>query len=153
MTRNPLAFALAAALAAASLACQSGSSTPSAPTGASNLADWWTTGPGGSSLKATPPVAQSPKDNVTVDSLTPTLVVTGGGTKFTPGTVQYRFRVMDNTGALSTDSGLTNAAAWTLPAALTPTTALHVDRAAGIPGSHRPLVDRGRFHDTGRARQ
>ena len=57
------------------------------------------------SLKASAPVAQSPI-NVTTSSLTPTLVVTGGGMTYSTAPVQYRFRIIDDTGTIAVDSGL-----------------------------------------------
>jgi hypothetical protein len=122
--RNVLGVAVLTAAIACLPACQSASSTsstPVAPSAASTTLNDAAGGIGGSSLKATAPVAQSPANNSTTSSLTPTLVVSGGGLTYVSGTVQYRFRVMDTVGTIAADSGLVSSATWTPPAPLTPT--------------------------------
>jgi len=122
MSRTGVGIAALALLLASSLACRSSSTaaTPAAPSASASLNDT-VGGAGGSSLKAAAPVAQSPVNNVTTASLTPTLVVTGGGLTYASGAVQYRFRVIDDAGAVAKDSGLMSSATWTIPAPLTPT--------------------------------
>lgn len=122
MNRHVLVLTLSAALAAASLGCQSPSAGPLAPSG--SLADAGNVlglGPGGSPLKATNPTPVSPANNAFVDTLNPTLFVTAAVLKYSSATLQYRFRVIDATGTIAADSGLVNAPAWPLPAPLTPT--------------------------------
>jgi hypothetical protein len=112
------------ALVASSLACGSTSSTPAtpvAPSVSSTGLNDAVGGAGGSSLKASAPVAQSP-NNVSTSTLTPTFVVTGGGLTFASGTVQYRIRVVDTVGTIAADSGLVSGGTWTPSAPLTPTT-------------------------------
>jgi hypothetical protein len=122
MNWNTLGVAVLAALVAPSLACQSTSSTPLTPTTSStSLNDTVGVGPGGTSLKGSAPVAQSPINNVTTSNLTPTLVVTGGGLTYSSAAVQYRFRIMDATGTIAADSGLGSSATWALSVPLTPT--------------------------------
>src|SRR6202030_2782016 len=77
--------------------------------------------PSPSSASLSAPVAQSPVNNVTTTSLTPTLVVSGGGLTTGTGAVQYRFRVVDSVGTISADSGLQGTTSWTPSAPLTPT--------------------------------
>lgn len=114
--------ALMAAMACAP-ACHSGSSTPAAPLApASASLNDAAGGIGGSSLKASAPVAQSPVNNVTTSSLTPSFVVSGGGLTYASGAVQYRFRVSDSAGTIAADSGLVSGNTWTPSAPLTPTT-------------------------------
>jgi hypothetical protein len=123
MYRTAAGIAVLAVLLASSLACRSSStsSTPTAPSvSAAGLNDA-AGGAGGSSLKATAPVAQSPANNVTTTTLTPTLVVTGGGLTYASGAVQYRFRIIDSAGTVASDSGLMSSASWTVPTPLTPT--------------------------------
>jgi len=98
--------ALLTALLASLPACSSTSALAPSPTSASLSA----------------PVAQSPINNVTTTSLTPTLVVTGGGLTTGSGATQYRFRVVDPVGTITADSGLLCGATWTPSAPLTPTT-------------------------------
>jgi hypothetical protein len=124
MDRTVCGVAVLTALIASSSACRSTSSTPAAPTapaissaGLNDAAG----GIGGSSLKASAPVAQSP-NNASTPNLTPTLVVTGGGLTYSSGAVQYRFRVVDALGTIAADSGLISSGTWTLSAPLTPTT-------------------------------
>jgi len=104
MDRNALGVAALAAVLAWLPACSSSALAPATPA------------PG---LSA--PVAQSPVNNATVASLTPTLVATGGGLTTGTGPVQYRFRVMDSVGTVAADSGLLNSETWTPSAPLTPT--------------------------------
>src|SRR5206468_6583412 len=63
-------------------------------------------GGGGSSLKGSAPMTQAPVNSVTTSTLTPALVVSGGGLTYASGAVQYRFRVMDALGSVVADSGL-----------------------------------------------
>lgn len=119
MNRNTLGVVVATALMALSLACQSKTATPLAPSTSSTSLNA-ATGPGGTSLKAGAPVAQSPV-NVATSSLTPTLVATGGGLTYSSAPVQYRFRIMDATGTIAADSGLLSSATWALSVPLTPT--------------------------------
>ncbi len=114
--------ALMAAMACAP-ACHSGASTPAAPLApaSASLSDA-AGGIGGSSLKASAPVAQSPVNNSTTSSLTPSFVVSGGGLTYASGAVQYRFRVTDAAGTIAADSGLVSGTTWTPSAPLTPTT-------------------------------
>src|ERR1700704_2964844 len=98
MNRKSLGVAALTALVAFSTACGSTSSTPATPVAPSTSSPGLNDGAGGaggSSLKAGAPVAQSPLNNVTTATLTPTLVVSGGGLTFSGGVVQYRFRIMD----------------------------------------------------------
>jgi hypothetical protein len=120
MQRNALGIAVLAALVACSPACQSTSSTPIAPSTSSTNTNDAAGGSGGSSLKGSAPVAQAPV-NVTTSSLTPALVVSGGGLTYASGVVQYRFRVIDALGGVAADSGLVSGTTWTVPAPLTPT--------------------------------
>src|SRR4051794_38668444 len=113
---------LTAVVIAASSACQSassGSSTPLGPATAQQAAN--DPAVGGSSLKASAPVAQSPANGATTSSLTPTLSVSGGGLTFSGGAVQFRFRIIDEVGTVAADSGLVSSATWTPSAPLTPT--------------------------------
>ena len=121
MHRNTLGVAALTALVAFSVACASTPATPVAPSNPSTSVNDGAGGAGGSSLKAAAPVAQSPLNNVTTASLTPTLVVTGGGLMFSGGAVQYRFRIMDAVGTTAADSGLVSSGSWTPSAPLTPT--------------------------------
>lgn len=121
MNRNTLGVVVLTALVAPSLACQSKSSTLLAPTPSSASSNDTAGGPGGTSLKGSAPVAQSPANNATISSLTPTLVVTGGGLTYSSAAVQYRFRIMDATGTIAADSGLLSSATWVLAVPLTPT--------------------------------
>lgn len=121
MNRNTLGVAVLTALIAPSLACQSTSSAPLVPTTSSSRPNDAADGSGGTSLKASAPVAQSPTNNATTSSLTPTLVVTGGGLTYSSAAVQYRFRIMDATGTIAADSGLLSSATWALSVPLTPT--------------------------------
>jgi hypothetical protein len=121
MQRNALGIAALAALVASFPACQSTSSTPIAPSTSSTNTNDAAGGTGGSSLKGSAPVPQAPVNNVTTSTLTPALVVSGGGLTYVPGAVQYRFRVMDALGSVVADSGLMSSTTWTLPAPLTPT--------------------------------
>jgi len=88
MNRNALGVTALAALIASSLACGSTSSAPATPIAPSpsNVLNDGAGGIGGSSLKASAPVAQSP-NNVSTPTLTPTLVVTGGGLTYSSGAV------------------------------------------------------------------
>jgi hypothetical protein len=122
MDRNALGIAVLAALIASFPACQSTSSTPIAPSTSSRNADDAAGGIGGSSLKGSAPIAQAPLNSVTTSTLTPTLVVSGGGLTYASGAVQYRFRVMDDLGTIVADSGLVSSGTWTPSAPLTPTT-------------------------------
>jgi hypothetical protein len=106
MDRKALGVAVLTALLASLPACSSTPALAPSPTSASLSA----------------PVAQSPVNNVTTTSLTPTLVVTGGGLTTGSGTTQYRFRVVDPVGTVTADSGLLGSATWTPSAPLTPTT-------------------------------
>jgi hypothetical protein len=123
MNRNALGVAALTALVALSPACGTSSTpaTPVAPSTPSAGLNDAAGGAGGSSLKASTPVVQSPLNNVTTASLTPTLVVTGGGLTFASGAVQYRFRIMDAGGTVAADSGLVSGGSWTPSAPLTPT--------------------------------
>ncbi len=124
MDRNALGVAVLTALIGSSLACRatsSTSSTPMAPLDSSTGLNDTAGGAGGSSLKASAPVAQSPANNATTSSLTPTLVVTGGGLTYVSAPVQYRFRIVDAVGNIAADSGLLSSATWTPSAPLTPT--------------------------------
>jgi hypothetical protein len=124
MNRKFLGVAALTALVAFSTACGSTSSTPATPVAPSTSSPGLNDGAGGaggSSLKAGAPVAQSPLNNVTTATLTPTLVVSGGGLTFSGGVVQYRFRIMDAVGTIAADSGLVGSATWTPSAPLTPT--------------------------------
>jgi hypothetical protein len=121
MKRNTFGIALAAALIALTLACTSNTATPVAPSTKSTSVNAAVgLGPGDTSLKASAPVANSPI-NVTVSSLTPTLVATGGGATYSSAPMQYRFRIMDDIGTIAADSGLQSSGVWTLSASLTPT--------------------------------
>jgi len=123
MNRTVFAVAVWTALVASSAACRSTSSAPAAPTGTSMPSSGLNDaagGLGGSSLKASAPVAQSP-NNVSTSSLTPTFVVTGGGLTYASGAVQYRFRITDAVGTIAADSGLVSGTTWTPSAPLTPT--------------------------------
>lgn len=120
MHRNTLWVALATTLLTISLACETKSTPPLAPS-ATLANDAPGGGPGGTSLKASTPVAQSPINNVTISNLTPTLVASGGAATYSSTPVQYRFRIIDATGAVTGDSGLMNSATWALTAPLTPT--------------------------------
>jgi hypothetical protein len=104
MDRNALGVAVLTALLAWLPACSS----------SSELA------PATSSASLSAPVAQSPVNNVTTTSLTPTLVVTGGGLTTGSGAVQYRFRVVTRSATTAADSGLLGSATWTPSAPLTP---------------------------------
>jgi hypothetical protein len=119
MNRNTLGVVFAAPLMVLSLACSSNTATPLAPASPSPAAA--DTAPAGTSLKATAPVAQAPVNNSTLSSLTPTLVVTGGGMTYSSAAVQYRFRIMDATGTIAADSGAVSSATWAIIAPLTPT--------------------------------
>jgi len=122
MNRSALGIAVLGTLIA-SLACRPASSTaasPTAPSPAGTSLNDAAGGVGGSSLKASAPVAQSP-NNVSTSSLTPTLVVTGGGLTYSSGAVQYRFRITDSLGTIAADSGLVSGTTWAPPAPLTPT--------------------------------
>ena len=99
--RNALGIAVLTAVVALSPACSSSSALEPTP-----------------SLSA--PVAQSPVNDVTTSSLTPTFVVSGGGLASGGGTAQYRFRILDAVGTVTADSGLVNGATWTPTAPLTP---------------------------------
>lgn len=124
MNRNALGVAALGMLVVSSLGCRSTSSTPVTPTAPSPAATSLNDtagGIGGSSLKASAPAAQSPINNVTTASLTPTFVVTGGGLTFASGAVQYRFRIIDDVGTIAVDSGLMSSATWTPSTPLTPT--------------------------------
>ena len=103
MQRNALGVAVLAALVASSPACQSTASTPIAPSISSTNTNDAAGGGGGSSLKGSAPVPQAPVNNVTTSTLTPALVVSGGGLTYVPGVVQYRFRVMDALGNVAAD--------------------------------------------------
>jgi hypothetical protein len=106
MDRNALGVAVLTALLAWLPACSSTSALA----------------PSTSSPSLSAPVAQSPVNNVTTTSLTPTLVVSGGGLTTGSGPVQYRFRVVDPVGTTAADSGLLGSTTWTPSAPLTPTT-------------------------------
>jgi hypothetical protein len=127
MNRTALGVVALTALVTSSLACGSTSSTsstpatPVAPSPSSTGLNDAVGGAGGSSLKASAPVAQSP-NNVSTPTLTPTFVVAGGGLMFASGAVQYRIRVVDTVGTIAADSGLVSGGTWTPSAPLTPTT-------------------------------
>jgi hypothetical protein len=112
--------ALLAAIVAVSPACQSSSGAPLTPSAASGVGRDDVAG-AGVSLKASAPLAQSPVNAATITTLTPTLVVSGGGLTYSTAAVQYRFRVTDAAGAIAADSGLVSGTSWTVPAPLTPT--------------------------------
>ena len=119
MNRNTLGLAVLTVLIAPALACTSNTATPLAATTSSSSQN--VGGPGGTSLKASTPVAQSPGNNTATSSLTPTFVVTGGGLTNSSAPVQYRFRVVNDTGTIAADSGIQSSATWTPTAPLTPT--------------------------------
>ncbi len=118
MERNTLGIAVLAALMACVSACGSTPAPPLAPSGTSGASG----NVGGPSLRASAPVTVSPLNNVTTSSLTPSLVVSGGGLTNASGAVQYRFRVTDTTGVPAADSGLVSSTTWVPSAPLTPTT-------------------------------
>jgi hypothetical protein len=105
MDRKPLGLAVLTALLAWLPACSSDSALA----------------PSTSSASLSAPTAQSPVNNVTTTSLTPTLVATGGGLITGSGAVQYRLRVVDAAGTMAADSGLLGSPTWTPSAPLTPT--------------------------------
>jgi hypothetical protein len=119
MNRNTLGVAVLIALVAPWAACTSNTATPLTPTTSSGSVSGG--GPGGTSLKASAPVAQSPANNSTTSSLTPALVVSGGALANSNAAVQYRFRIVNDTGTTAVDSGVQSSATWTPSAPLTPT--------------------------------
>jgi hypothetical protein len=120
MHRTPSTAALAIALAIASAACES--TSPARPSDlAANQPGLFATPTGNASLKAGVPVAVTPVGNVVTTSLTPTFAVSGGQLLYSTDAVQYRFRVVDATGAVTADSGLQNGPSWTPAVPLTPT--------------------------------
>ena len=121
MNRTAVPVALLAALLASACSTSSTGTMPLAPSSSSGSANDAAGGIGGSSLKAGAPIAVSPLNNVTVSSLLPTLVASGGALTYGTGAVQYRFRVLDALGTITADSGLVTGASWTVPTPLTPT--------------------------------
>ena len=117
MKKQMMAVACVAGLAAGSFAC--GAASTVSPTSAAS--DTSALGPGGSSLKAAAPTVVSPINNPLVSNLTPTLTIAGGALTYSTAAPQYRFRVFDDVGTMTADSGLQNSASWTPPVALTPT--------------------------------
>lgn len=121
MNRTTLGVAVLTVLIAPSLACTSNTSAPLAPAVSSGGLNDGVGGPGGTSLKASAPVPQSPANSTGTSSLTPTFVITGGGLTHSSAPVQYRFRIVNDAGTVAADSGLLSSATWTPPAPLTPT--------------------------------
>src|SRR3954447_5753824 len=120
--RNRFAAAAAAAVVLASAAaCGSGSSvdTPLGPAPAATSEGAPVTP--GAGLKASAPVVVAPANAATTSSLTPTLVVSGGGLTYLTRAVAYRFGGTDDAGNVAADSGLVSSATWTPAAPLTPT--------------------------------
>ena len=122
MNRNTLGVVVLTALIAPSLACTSNTPTPLAPATASSALNDGAGGADGTPLKAGVPVPQSPANNAGTSSLTPTFVVTGGGLSYSSAAVQYRFRIVNDTGTIAADSGILSIGTWTPAAPLTPTT-------------------------------
>jgi hypothetical protein len=93
------------AVTAVAIACGGDTKTPVSPSpatgsGTDAAAD-------GSTLKINAPALSSPANGSTVDSLTPTLVLTNATSKYVPQTVpSYQFTVVDAGGATIYDSGL-----------------------------------------------
>jgi hypothetical protein len=97
-------------LVALSVACQKSKAlTPTIPSGGT------VTPSDGSTLKASAPSPQSPVGDVRLQTFT-TPTLTAGAASFTnggSGTLQYRFQLLSDTGAVVQDSGLRTAANWT----------------------------------------
>jgi len=116
MSRSRITGTAVVVALALAVACSRQSSSPVSPSGqgtggnAPVAAD-------GSTLKATPPTPTSPINNQVVTEA-PTLSAGASTMKFADGAVQYRFQLFNEAGALAQDSGLVNAPAFRVTAAL-----------------------------------
>lgn len=123
MSRHAIVAMGVATLVLATMACSRASSAPTSPSGGAPISGDALGLPGDGLLKASSPTPQSPiNDQVVASSSTsgPTLTASAVSGQYTSLTPQYRFRVFDDVGTVTVDSGLVSAPTWSIPVAMTP---------------------------------
>jgi hypothetical protein len=116
MFRPRFSAAGATVLLALAVACSRQSSSPTSPTSRGTGGDA-PAAADGSTLKATAPVPASPVNDQQVAEA-PTLTASASTMKFADGSLQYRFQLFNEAGALAQDSGAVSTPAFRVTAAL-----------------------------------
>jgi len=109
MFRSRVTVSAAAALLAIAVACSRQEASPVTPSGAPGAATDAATAADGSTLKVTAPTPLSPVNDQAQNGA-PTLTASGSTAKFgTQMPLQYRFQVLNESGAIVQDSGVISA--------------------------------------------